>query len=120
MRDDLERLLADEEKIVPSSGFMASVMQAVEREAAAPPPLPFPWLRALPGLLAMIAIWALAAWQGSSVLSDPVEIEVFAGQMRQVTTFAVSIGLHWILLSVVITVVSMTLPLGFVRGRVSV
>ena len=39
-----------EEDIVPSSGFTASVMDAITREATAPPPIPFPWKRALPGL----------------------------------------------------------------------
>ena len=38
------------EDIVPSSGFTASVMDAITREATAPPPIPFPWKRALPGL----------------------------------------------------------------------
>ena len=31
-----------EEEILPSSGFAASVMEAVRREAATPPPIPFP------------------------------------------------------------------------------
>src|SRR5206468_12240322 len=31
-------------------GFVASVMDAVRREATVPPPIPFPWKRALPGL----------------------------------------------------------------------
>jgi hypothetical protein len=48
---DLDRILSEEE-ILPSSGFTASVMDAVRREAAAPPPIPFPWKRALPGLVA--------------------------------------------------------------------
>jgi hypothetical protein len=54
MRDeDLARVLkADAEEILPSSGFVASVMQAVRAEAAAPPPIPFPWTRAIPGVAA--------------------------------------------------------------------
>jgi len=31
-------------------GFLASVMDRVREEAAAPPPIPFPWKRALPGM----------------------------------------------------------------------
>lgn len=47
--DDLDRILSrEEEEILPSSGFAASVMDAVRREANAPPPIPFPWRRALP------------------------------------------------------------------------
>ena len=48
--DDLNYILFKEEEILPSSGFVASVMDAVRREAAIPPPIPFPWKRALPGL----------------------------------------------------------------------
>lgn len=51
MDNELDRILSHGE-ILPSSGFTASVMDAVRREAAAPPPIPFPWKRALPGLIA--------------------------------------------------------------------
>jgi len=57
-RDDLDRILSAEDRIVPSSGFAASVMDAVRREAATPPPIPFPWKQALPGLV--VGIVALA------------------------------------------------------------
>ena len=48
--EDIELMLARDDNIVPSSGFTASVMDAVTREATAAPPIPFPWKRALPGL----------------------------------------------------------------------
>jgi len=48
--DEMNRILSQADEILPSSGFAASVMDAVRREAAAPPPIPFPWKRALPGL----------------------------------------------------------------------
>jgi hypothetical protein len=48
---DLDRALAaDHDCILPSSGFVGSVMNTVYAEAAAPVPLTFPWKRALPGL----------------------------------------------------------------------
>jgi hypothetical protein len=50
--NEMNRILSREEEILPSSGFAASVMDAVRREAAAPPPIPFPWKRALPVLVA--------------------------------------------------------------------
>lgn len=56
--DDLDRILSQEE-IQPSSGFTASVMEAVRREVAAPPPIPFPWRRALPGVVAAVVTLAL-------------------------------------------------------------
>ncbi|MGO9640502.1 MAG: hypothetical protein ACLP1Y_04240 [Candidatus Acidiferrales bacterium] len=57
-RDALDRILSAEDQIVPSSGFAASVMDAVRREAATPPPIPFPWKRALPGFV--VGIVAIA------------------------------------------------------------
>ena len=45
--ENLERVLADEPDIVPSSGFVASVMESITAEATAPP-LSFPWTRAWP------------------------------------------------------------------------
>jgi hypothetical protein len=47
---EMDRILSNPDEILPSSGFAASVMEAVRREAAAPPPIPFPWKRALPVL----------------------------------------------------------------------
>jgi hypothetical protein len=49
--DELDRILSNEEEILSSSGFTASVMEAVRREVSTPPAIPFPWLRALPGII---------------------------------------------------------------------
>ena len=51
MDREFDRILATEEDLVPSSGFLASVMESVRDEAAAPPPIPFPWVRAVPGMI---------------------------------------------------------------------
>jgi hypothetical protein len=65
--DEINRILSRQDEILPSSGFAASVMDTVRREAAAPPPIPFPWKRALPGLvvggfvLALALVWGTAA-----------------------------------------------------------
>jgi hypothetical protein len=72
--DELDRLLRAEREIIPSSGFTASVMNAVRVQAEAPPPIPFPWKRALPGIFALVLVLALVfAWiisAGVSVLSS--------------------------------------------------
>ena len=52
----MESILASEEQIVPSSGFLAAVMERVKDEAALPAPIPFPWKRALPGAVVAAAI----------------------------------------------------------------
>jgi hypothetical protein len=49
--NELNRILSREDEILPSSGFAVSVMDAVRREAAAPPPIPFPWKSAMAGLV---------------------------------------------------------------------
>ena len=63
--DEVDRILAKRDDIQPSSGFAASVMEAVREEAAAPPPIPFPWKRALPMLmfaaLALVVVVAVGA-----------------------------------------------------------
>jgi hypothetical protein len=48
---EIDRLLATEVALLPSSGFLASVMERVQQEAALPPPVPFPWKWAVPGVL---------------------------------------------------------------------
>jgi hypothetical protein len=48
---EIDLILAAEEELMPSSGFLASVMERVQQEAAAPSPIPFPWKRAIPGIL---------------------------------------------------------------------
>jgi hypothetical protein len=60
-REELDRILEEEDALVPSSGFLASVMERVEAEAAAPPPIPFPWKRALPGVVLALAVLMWAA-----------------------------------------------------------
>jgi hypothetical protein len=47
----IDRILATEEELVPSSGFVSSVMERIAEEAAVPPPIPFPWKRAVPGIV---------------------------------------------------------------------
>jgi hypothetical protein len=54
--ENLDRILATEEELIPSSGFLASVMEAVQQEAAAPPPIPFPWKRAVPGMVLVAGV----------------------------------------------------------------
>ncbi|HEY1500760.1 MAG TPA: hypothetical protein VGF88_14360 [Acidobacteriaceae bacterium] len=69
---DVDRaLFADHDSILPSSGFAASVMSAVQAEAAAPAPLAFPWKRALPGLAV------------GAVVVVTVIVSVFLGFLRR-------------------------------------
>jgi hypothetical protein len=71
----IEAILASEEELIPSSGFLGSVMESVQEEAVAPPPIPFPWKRALPGILATSGVFAWGAVellrQGLPALNSP-------------------------------------------------
>lgn len=65
--DEIDRMLVAEPTLTPSSGFSASVMDAVRREAQGPEPLSFPWRRAAPGLaicLLGIVVAVIAALSG--------------------------------------------------------
>jgi hypothetical protein len=117
MQNDIDRLLTDEDKVTPSSKFLESVMEAVEREAAARRPIEFPWIRALPGIVATIVALAVAMWSGIGALNDPGTIVAIDELVLQLTVFATSIGLHWILLAAVITVVSVILPSSLMNVR---
>ncbi len=57
----LNRILASEEELIPSSGFAGSVMERIREEAAAPPPIPFPWKRAIPGIVLAAGVFGLGA-----------------------------------------------------------
>jgi hypothetical protein len=61
----IDRILAAEEELIPSSGFLAATMERVREEAACPKPIPFPWLRALPGIVLAVAV---LGWCGFEML----------------------------------------------------
>jgi len=65
---EMDRILFRQDEILPSSGFAASVMEAVRREAAAPPPIPFPWKRALPFLVVATLVLAAVVVAGVAVI----------------------------------------------------
>jgi hypothetical protein len=53
--DRLDRILMEQDTLLPSSGFAASVMDAIQQQASAPAPIPFPWKWAIPGICALLA-----------------------------------------------------------------
>jgi hypothetical protein len=59
----IEHILATEEELAPSSGFLASVMEQVHEEATAPQPIPFPWKRAVPGILLATGVFGWGAFE---------------------------------------------------------
>ena len=104
-------MLGGEEDVLPSSGFHASVMEAVHREAEAPPPIPFPWKLAWPALAA-----AALALVGSPVLvvkSGAAGLPVFDALLPA----AESVGAPWIALAALVTAGSLLLSRRFADER---
>jgi hypothetical protein len=110
--DNLDGILAAEEELAPSSGFVWAVMERVREEAAAPKPIPFPWKRLVPG--AVVAAGGLM-WMGVEAaghglgriqdLSSPVELwarvpQRMSGTLEDAGWVAAALGvslLSWLL-----------------------
>ncbi|HEY6303406.1 MAG TPA: hypothetical protein VIX14_10105 [Terriglobales bacterium] len=125
--DRINRILSREDEILPSSGFAVSVMDAVRREAAAPPPIPFPWKRAVPGMVvaSLAAVLVLAegvvaigqlgrtstSAQFPTFLSLPSLMPIiFHGGMESAAS--------WTVLALLVTFVSVKLSMRLASGRV--
>jgi hypothetical protein len=102
MRDEeIDRALSAESDILPSSGFSRSVMNAVTREAEAPRPIPFPWKRLAPAVVAGVAGLAALAWAAWRAPANPqvatgssTELAEFLGRIAHA---AASVELPWLL-----------------------
>jgi hypothetical protein len=98
----IDHILATEEALIPSSGFLASVMERVHEEAAAPPPIPFPWKRAIPG---MVLVAGTLGWGGFEFVRHGISasrdlaftaphISVnFAGPLEEAAWIALALGI---------------------------
>jgi hypothetical protein len=78
--ENLDRILGGEEELVPSSGFVMSVIDRVRHEAALPDPLAFPWKRALPGMIVVGVglVWCVVqlVQMGIAEANSPVVITI--------------------------------------------
>jgi hypothetical protein len=121
---ELDHILSREKEIVPSAKFTANVMGAIRSEAAAPPPISFPWLRALPGLFAgaVALFWIVVQnrdWSGSGVLQATTLASFFQSWTDRLTLIlnsAKANGVGWVLLSLLLTFACWELT-RFVAGR---
>jgi len=98
---EIDRILATEQPLVPTSGFLASVMERVREEAAAPAPIPFPWKRALPGMVVAAGILGAGAFEfvrhalpaaGELTLAVPQISVVALRPLEQVGWVALALG----------------------------
>jgi hypothetical protein len=118
--DDVDRLLANEEEIAPSSGFTNAVMAAVRREAATPAPLAFPLWRALPGWVAAAITVALAvAGVVREARVPAVEEIVVPSSSTAAAWLAIWArdGGSWILLGLVVSFVAVKLSVSAASGK---
>lgn len=115
--EDIDDILTNEKLITPSPDFLASVMRAVRRQAAALPPLKFPWLRTLPGIVAMFVAIMRLAWDLVGFLNDPDVLSDFKEQLQQFADLAAQFGVQWIVLAVVITILSLMLSITLVGSE---
>lgn len=60
--NEIDRILSADEQLIPSSGFLSAVMERVHEEASAPPPIPFPWKLAIPGILLALGVFGWGAF----------------------------------------------------------
>jgi hypothetical protein len=107
MEDDLERILSNEQPVIPSAGFATAVMDAVRRDSTVPPPIPFPWNRILPGaIVGMLTLVALSI--GIALLFEhPPDQLIQRPEPRN------AIGAAWIALSLIVTSIAVSLSMRF-------
>ena len=108
-RENLDRILAAEEELVPSSGFVSAVMERVREEAAAPKPIPFPWKRVVPAMILVAAglVWCAVqlVWMGMAEAKTPVRVTLHSSalmtpQIQSAAWVAAALGvslLSWLL-----------------------
>lgn len=110
--DELDRILGESEGLESSSGFTRRVMEAVEQDRSAPPPIAFPWLRLLPaGLAAVGIVVAFASSIGASP-APPVSELALARWLDD----PLAVPLGWAALSLLGTWVTLRVSMRF-AGR---
>ena len=125
--EEIDRALAnDASRVRASPRFAAAVMAAVRREAKAPPPLPFPWTRAMPGLAALVLTVVVAVFSLTSTpsadtatLAPPVverAVEITARVGDSLATLDARWASIWVIVAA-LTVVPILAPLLMVRSE---
>jgi len=105
----IDGILAAEDELIPSFGFLASVMERVQEEAAAPAPIPFPWKRTVPGILAVASLFGWGGYHLSRLsppalnpsIALPVQLPLISeASVEQAGWVALALGvslLSWLL-----------------------
>jgi hypothetical protein len=99
--DAIGRILASEEALVPSSGFVSAVMERVREESAAPAPIPFPWKRATPGIVLAAGVFG---WGGLEMLRQASAMTISLAPLH--VSAAATSGLEsggWVVLAIAVS-----------------
>jgi hypothetical protein len=102
----IHRILVAEEELIPSSGFLAATMERVQEEAAMPKPIPFPWLRALPGIVLGVSVFG---WGGFEMVRAGLRS---AGEASFVQPHLIAVNAHvldpvgWVAVALVVPMLS--------------
>ena len=119
--DDLDRILSRDAEIVPSSGFASSVMDAVRQEASTPPEIPFPWKRALPGMILAVAAFVAAVILGFDQLVAAITVPPLPADLQIRLEAAMRSSLiaesGWIVLAVLLALVPLHLSMRFISRK---
>ncbi len=111
--EDLDRILSQEREITPSPGFVTSVMDAARQEAATPPPIPFPWRRAMPGVVAAVLALGFVLVAGMTSLARSPAAEtppvILPSALALTFELARAMGAGWIALALILSFASMKL-----------
>lgn len=117
---DLEDILGAEAQFEPSAGFTAAVMRAVHREATTPPPIRFPWVLALPGLMAWVLTLALAIalplYDSGPPAAPAFRLWLNFSWIQPTLDLLKHLEAGWIVLAVLLTIVCVGFPLRLIRG----
>ena len=119
--DNLDHILSEQGEILPSSGFVNSVMDAVQHEAMTPPPIPFPWKRALPGIIVACLTIIFALVTGLAPLAR--EVRHLPIPLTSVPDFAPAfeaakrVGADWIFLVLLLTLASVKFSMRLTGAR---
>lgn len=120
-QDDLDRILSKDQEIIPSPGFVNSVMDSVRREAQTPGPIPFPWKRALPGLASVVLSLGLLLIAGGALFTRGIAPQpqplVLPVAYDRILEAARSIRAGWIVLALLLSLVSAKLSIRFTTLR---
>ncbi len=119
-QDDLEHILAGEDEIQPTSGFTASVMEAVRQEAATPPPIPFPWRRAVPGIMAAVVVLLstiLALVHFSGTAETAIDSATMLTAVKRQVEIAMHFGAGWIVLALLLSLASVAVSMRLSTAR---